>query len=78
MVHLNKSENANLKLEDLTFVSIHVRRTDYAYHLNYWYNLTYVSNDYFQRAKQHYKNQFHVSYHCLPTSGIPNRGAWSS
>ena len=47
-------------LKELTFISIHVRRTDYDYHLNYWYKLTYVSEQYFEEAMQYYKEKYQV------------------
>jgi hypothetical protein len=34
--------------------------TDYAYHLNYWYKLNYVTDDYFLKAKQHFRERFDV------------------
>ena len=49
-------------LNELTFVSLHVRRGDYAEHLNYWYNLTYVTEDYFHKATQYYMQQFKVRF----------------
>ncbi len=50
-----------LTLKDLTFISIHVRMTDYADHLKYWYQLDYVTDDYFRKAKQYFRQKFKVS-----------------
>ncbi len=47
-------------LKDLTFISIHVRMTDYADHLKYWYKLDYVTDDFFRKAKQYFREKFKV------------------
>ena len=62
-------------IEDLTFISIHVRMTDYAYHLDKLYNLTYVSEDYFEKAKQHFSKHFSVWFLSLSlfSFGNPSR-----
>jgi len=47
-------------LDNITFVSIHVRRTDYAHHMSVLYNMTYVEDSYFSHAIQYFKNKFDV------------------
>ena len=43
-----------------TFVSIHVRRADYEAHLQHWYSLDLVGDDYFVKAKKYFSDQFEV------------------
>jgi hypothetical protein len=52
-------ENATVYPE-VTFVSIHVRRSDYANHLSILYNLSYVSDDYFKKATQYFREKYQV------------------
>ena len=47
-------------LENITFVSIHVRRTDYAHHMSVLFNLTYVEDSYFFNAIQYFRKNFDV------------------
>ena len=47
---------------EVTFVSIHVRRSDYANHLSVLYNLTYVDDDYFKKATQYFRDKYKVSF----------------
>ena len=51
----------NTTSDPLTYISIHVRRSDYGMYLNYWYKKTYVEDEYFARAVQFYRNKFSVS-----------------
>ena len=44
-----------------TFVSVHVRRSDYSHHLAVLYNLTYVDDDFFRRAFKYFRDKYHVS-----------------
>ena len=37
-------------MSNVTFISIHVRRTDYPKHLSTYFNASYLDNDYFDRA----------------------------
>ncbi len=46
--------------DTLTFVGIHVRRSDYKEHLAEWYGKEYVQKDYFPRAIEYYRKQFQV------------------
>ena len=46
----------------ITYVSIHVRRTDYGIYLDYWYKKSYVEDDYFAKAVQFYRDNFTVSF----------------
>jgi hypothetical protein len=45
----------------VTFVSVHVRRSDYANHLSVLYNLSYVEEDYFNQAFHHFRSYHQVS-----------------
>jgi hypothetical protein len=45
----------------LTYISVHVRRSDYAMYLNYWYKKGYVEDDYFARAVTFFRQKFEVS-----------------
>ncbi len=53
--------NGSQDLSDVTFISIHVRRTDYAHHMSVLYNLSYVTISYFQDAIHYYKSNYNVS-----------------
>jgi hypothetical protein len=56
-----KQRSSKRDASDVTFVSIHVRRTDYAHHLSVLYNISFVDIDYFnttvQVCRQKYKVQ---------------------
>ena len=45
---------------EVTFVSIHVRRTDYARHLKVLYNASFVQSDYFDRAIKLCRDRYKV------------------
>jgi len=53
--HFDINQNATL-----TFIGIHVRRSDYKKHLNYWYKKMFVDEKYFSRAIRFYRKQFKV------------------
>ena len=60
------SESGVDRNNNLTLVSIHVRRTDYAHHLQVLFDLKYVEEEYFKNATDYYKNKFNVSdFHFL-------------
>ena len=46
-----------------TFISIHVRRTDYSHHLSVLYNMTFVDNGYFENATNYFRNKLKVIRH---------------
>ena len=50
----------NTTSDPVTYVSIHVRRSDYGMYLNFWYKKTYVEDDYFAKAVQFYREKFKV------------------
>ncbi|XP_023323360.1 galactoside 2-alpha-L-fucosyltransferase 2 [Eurytemora carolleeae] len=43
---------------DVTFIGVHVRRSDYGQHLVKMYNLTLIDAAYFNRAMEYYRNKF--------------------
>jgi hypothetical protein len=54
--------HSDAKADDpLTYISVHVRRSDYAMYLNYWYKKGYVEDDYFVRAVTFFRQKFEVS-----------------
>ena len=57
-----KKLNWDLGNKNVTLVSIHVRRTDYAKHLDDWYELSHVDVSYFQRAVDHFRQKFEVNF----------------
>ncbi len=48
-------------MNNLTYISIHVRRADYARHLSILYNMTFVDIDYFVNATKYFNNNFQVN-----------------
>lgn len=62
--------------DDLLFVGVHVRRTDYQAHLSKLYNLTLISEQYLLHAMDFYKRKFQVR----KIAFIQNttRGCWHS
>jgi hypothetical protein len=52
--------NSTVHFLDITFVGIHVRRSDYAHHLSILYNLAYVEDAYFSKATQYFREKFRV------------------
>jgi hypothetical protein len=57
-------------LSDVTFISIHVRRTDYAHHMSVLWNMSYVNTSYFHDAIKYYKSNYNVSV-CFCTNIWP-------
>ncbi len=53
--------NGSEDLSDVTFISIHVRRTDYAHHMSVMYNMSYVNTSYFHDAINYFKSNYNVS-----------------
>jgi len=47
--------------QTLTFVGIHVRRSDYEEYLSVWHGKKFVDEEYFPRAIKFYREQFQVS-----------------
>jgi len=45
---------------DITFISIHVRRTDYSVYLREFFGMKYVSSKYFKKAMDFYRSKFKV------------------
>ena len=54
------SKSHTTSTEDITIVGVHARRTDYAHHLSFLYNLTLVDDQYFLQAMSFYKEKFQV------------------
>ena len=50
-----------MDLNELTFVSVHVRRNDYGRHLKNWYKMSYVEMEFFQRAVNYYRLKYEVT-----------------
>ena len=46
---------------NITMVSIHVRLTDFAYHLRVLFNMTFVSNKFLTDAMGYYADKYEVS-----------------
>jgi hypothetical protein len=46
---------------NVTLVSMHIRRTDYAHHLSVLFNMTLVEDSYFATAVNHFKKKFSVT-----------------
>ncbi len=46
--------------------------TDYADHLKYWYQLDYVTDDYFKKAKQYFREKFKVGHFFYVSLGYLN------
>ena len=51
-----RSPNSNV-----TMVSIHVRLTDFAHHLNVLFNMTFISNKFLSQAMEYYHRKYNVS-----------------
>ena len=47
----------------MKMVSIHVRLTDFEYHLKVLYNMTVVSNEFLTKAMTYFVNKYGVSIH---------------
>jgi hypothetical protein len=56
-----KIANVNISISDITFVSIHIRLTDYPKNLGLAYDLQAVGLDYFDRAITYFRNKFEVT-----------------
>ena len=48
--------------DDVTMVSIHIRLTDFAYHLKVLYNMTFISNEFLTKAMTHCTKQYKVNF----------------
>ena len=48
-------------MRNITYISIHYRRTDMINHLTFFHNLSYVDDSYFLHAVQHFKKKHNVS-----------------
>jgi len=60
--------NSSVSFADITFVGIHVRRSDYAHHLSILYNLAYVDDNYFAKATHYFREKYKViSYFIILT-----------
>ena len=46
---------------NITMVSIHVRLTDFAYHLRVLFNMTFISNEFLTDAMGYYTDKYEVS-----------------
>ena len=46
---------------NITMVSIHVRLTDFAYHLRVLFNMTFISNEFLTAAMRYYTDKYKVS-----------------
>ena len=46
---------------NVTFVSVHVRRTDYAHHLSVLYNMTFVEDKYFNQTIELCRKRYKVN-----------------
>ena len=55
-----KIANVNISISDITFVSIHIRLTDYPKNLGLAYDLQAVGLDYFDRAITYFRKKFEV------------------
>ena len=55
---LEVGQKLSQDLSSVTFISIHVRRTDYSNHMHGLFNLTYVDTDYFRRAIDHFRGKY--------------------
>ena len=53
--------SGNPDLSNVTFISIHARRTDYQRHMSVLYNMSHVDETYFRRAIDYYSTRYHVS-----------------
>jgi len=49
------------KNPDPVYISIHVRRTDYSHHLSVLYNKSFVDNQYFENATNHFRRNYEVN-----------------
>jgi hypothetical protein len=56
-----KIANVNINVSDITFVSIHIRLTDYPKNLGLAYDLQAVGLDYFDRAITYFRKKFEVT-----------------
>ena len=66
---VSRNFSKSSETEEITFVSVHGRRTDFANHLSVLYNFTFVEDEYFFRAIERYRKTFKViqSYNFKPT-----------
>ena len=54
----NKKLSLNV---NITMVSMHVRLTDFAYHLKVLFDMTVISNKFLMEAMEYYTNKYEVS-----------------
>ena len=47
---------------DITMISMHIRLTDFKYHLSVLSNMTYISNEFLTQAMTYCKNKYQVKY----------------
>ena len=55
-----RATNKHSVVGNVTMVSIHVRLTDFAYHLKVLYNQTYISNTFLTEAMTYYTKKYQV------------------
>ena len=64
-IHMHRAttimNRLNPKLNNV-MVSIHIRLTDFAKHLKKLWNMTYASDDYFERAMQYFHSKYEVRF----------------
>ncbi len=53
-------------MKNMTYISIHFRRTDMINHLTFFHNLTYVNDTYFLNAIHFFKKKYDVSNEFIP------------
>ena len=47
--------------DGVTMVSIHIRLTDFAYHLKVLYNMAFISNEFLTKAMTYYTKRYKVN-----------------
>ena len=64
-IHMHRAttimNRLNPKLNNV-MVSIHIRLTDFAKHLKKLWNMTYASDEYFERAMQYFHSKYEVRF----------------
>ena len=64
-IHIHRAttiiNRLNPKLNNV-MVSIHIRLTDFAKHLKKLWNMTYASDEYFERAMQYFHSKYEVRF----------------
>ena len=64
-IHMHRAttimNRLNPKLTNV-MVSIHIRLTDFAKHLKKLWNMTYASDEYFERAMQYFHSKYEVRF----------------